>query len=113
MADIYDLGNVSQQDVYSLDEVKTNEKWIDGRDIYRKVITGSFTSRIPIAIPLNETCSFGWVDLSHSYIYGASYNTRQPWCLSSVTSMFFDEGTLNFCTEHMGGTLVATILYIK
>lgn len=31
-------------DVYSTNEIKTNEIWIDGKPIYRKVITGTKTS---------------------------------------------------------------------
>ena len=37
MADVYDLGQVVPNDKYSVTEVKTNSKWINGKTIYRRV----------------------------------------------------------------------------
>jgi hypothetical protein len=37
--------NDKVQDVYSTDEVKTNEVWIDGKPIYRKIFTGRLADR--------------------------------------------------------------------
>ena len=33
-------GKIAADDTYSTTEVKTNKKWIDGKPIYRKVVTG-------------------------------------------------------------------------
>lgn len=40
------------KDIYSTDEVKTNKVWIDGKPIYRKVISSSsFTASLSVSIP--------------------------------------------------------------
>ncbi len=37
------LGDTAYKDTYSTTETKTNKIWIDGRPIYRKVITGNLS----------------------------------------------------------------------
>ena len=37
------LGDTAYKDIYSTTETKTNKIWIDGRPIYRKVITGNLS----------------------------------------------------------------------
>jgi len=37
------LGDTAYKDIYSTTETKTNKVWIDGRTIYRKVITGNLS----------------------------------------------------------------------
>lgn len=37
------LGDTAYKDIYSTTETKTNKVWIDGRPIYRKVITGNLS----------------------------------------------------------------------
>lgn len=40
---VYEEFMKKEADVYSTEEIKTNKLWIDGKSIYRKVITGSTT----------------------------------------------------------------------
>ena len=45
----------NKQDVYSTNEVKTNKVWVDGKPIYRKVVTGTLpTTNYAIFITINN-----------------------------------------------------------
>lgn len=57
MAEVkYNLGTLAKEEIYSLEEVKTNKVWIDGKPIYRKVIVSTFSisDGSSKAIPLNN-----------------------------------------------------------
>ncbi|MCQ2576536.1 MAG: hypothetical protein MJ162_07310 [Treponema sp.] len=47
-----DDGSGGSVDKYSTDEVRTNKVWVDGKPIYRKVVTSSsFTHALTVSIP--------------------------------------------------------------
>ena len=49
-SDVYSCDYINDSDSYSTSEIKTNKRWIDGKPIYRKVITGTI-SNDPITFP--------------------------------------------------------------
>lgn len=59
---------------YSTNEVDTGLKWIDGKTIYRKVITGSGAGTVSIS-SLNVDKVF--IDMAHSYIHWGRYTPIQ------------------------------------
>lgn len=110
--------NFNSLTVYSTDEVKTNKKWIDGKDIYRKVVVFPFVQRnqhIINAVPNLET-EYQVVNLSESYVYNKSkYGCRQPWFDNRQISstIYIDRGLLTFFTTHQSGTANIVIEYVK
>lgn len=79
-----ELTNVINAEVYSTNEVKTNKVWIDGKPIYRKVITG--------------TKSSGWTDISLSNInYDTIYiNGAETYFIYINSSTKFSKNTFYF-----------------
>lgn len=73
-----ELTNVINAEVYSTNEVKTNKVWIDGKPIYRKVLTG--------------TKNAGWTDISISAI---NYDTI--FINNDATHFTFTENSSNWC----------------
>lgn len=65
-------------DVYSTEEVKTNKIWIDGKPIYRKILTG--------------TKNAGWTDIDISAI---NYDTI--FINNDTTHFTFTENSSNWC----------------
>lgn len=64
-------------EVYSIDEVKTNKVWVDGKPIYRKVIFNenqSFPASGTREIPHNITNFGELIDLKYSLYYQSSGN---------------------------------------
>lgn len=55
---------------YSTTETKIGT-WINGKTIYRKVITGTINSGLN-TIPINASYDDVWVDLGHSFIKGSN-----------------------------------------
>lgn len=54
--DTYSCDYLNNNDSYSTDEIKTNKRWIDGKPIYRKVITSnSYANPINTGITNLET----------------------------------------------------------
>lgn len=79
-----ELTNVINAEVYSTNEVKTNKIWINGKPIYRKIITG--------------TKSSGWTDISLSNInYDTIYiNGAETYFTYINSSTKFSKNTFYF-----------------
>lgn len=61
---------IDNGNVYSMNETKTNEVWIDGKPIYRKVQTFNCENNINTTIPLSVTDYDNiWIDEGNSFIY--------------------------------------------
>lgn len=110
--------NFNSLTVYSTSEVKTNKKWIDGKDIYRKVMVFPFASntQYDIDIVSNLGTEYQIANLSESYIYNkSSYGCRQPWFdnRSTTTAIYLNNGVLTFYTSHPAGTANIVIEYVK
>ena len=110
--------NFNSLTVYSTDEVKTNKKWIDGKDIYRKVVVFPFVPNNQYninAVP-NLGTDYQVVNLSESYIYNkSSYGCRQPWFDNRIvaSTFFINNGIVTFFTTHQAGTANIVIEYVK
>lgn len=109
---------VSRAMSYPTEEVNTGKKWINGKDIYRKVLVTNFTNSTAISIPVSNEISvndYQVMDLAHSYIYNPDYGTRQPWASNATTqnNIYVSNGNLSFETSHPSGTLYAVIEYTK
>ena len=99
---------VEEKNSYSTTEMLTGGKWIDGKPIYRKVIDFAFSSNSTVTINLDGVAQ-GWVDFTHSYVYG-SYGTRQPW---KLVDTYISNGTLYFTTSHSAGNVKMVYEYTK
>lgn len=81
-------GKVVGENVYSTtDEIETNDKWIDGKTIYRKVI---YVSSLPNATSTTYNheitgASLVWVDMQHTFIKWSSGDTA-PFNYLSVSA---------------------------
>lgn len=54
--DTYSCDYLNNNDAYSTDEIKTNKRWIDGKPIYRTVVTtNSYSDRLNTGISNLET----------------------------------------------------------
>ena len=103
---------------FTTSEVNTGLTWIDGKPIYKKVIQLPFTAGVPVSatIPCVKLSDFQVIDMGHSYIYAATYGTRQPWGAngnSDVGVFYISGGTLKFTSSHPDGTFFAVVLYTK
>lgn len=109
---------VSRAISFSSTEVNTGKKWINGKDIYSKVVIANFISNVAISIPISNGISasdYQVMDFAHSYLYNPDYGTRQPWASNATTqnNIYVSNGNLSFETSHPGGTLYAVIEYTK
>ncbi len=78
------------KDVYSTNEIKTNEVWIDGKPIYRYVQSFMLSSNTNVTIPFHSVVSnFDtiWINEGKSFIWNGSeslavnwYNSSTDWC---------------------------------
>ena len=68
------------QDVYSIEEVKTNKVWIDNKPVYRKVLvvnqTISSDTTIPSTIP--DVASDYWINYGESYFVALTSPSKLP-----------------------------------
>ena len=92
---------------YSTDEVDTKQKWIDGKTIYCKVVTGTFTFRQGIALEILADAS----SIDHvidfriaDTVNGASCATIQCW---------IETGKLNAISPYATTASNAIIYYTK
>lgn len=104
--------------VYSTNEVKTGKKWINGKDIYRKVVDFPFSSNTLVTVNVvpNLGANYQVANLSESYVYNPStFGCRQPWFdnINAQTGIYVSEGILRFITSHMEGRASIVIEYTK
>ena len=65
----------------TIDETATGEYWIDGKPIYRKVMTGTFNDGTSIDIGVTNIETFVKID---SYtIFSNGYSSPLPYCTTS------------------------------
>ena len=103
---------------YSTTETNTGKKWINGKDIYRKVVEIPFTAGVPVSVTISGVTlsDFQVIDMGHSFIYSSDYGTRQPWGAngnSDVAVFYMSSGTIYFTTTHLDGTFYAVVEYTK
>ncbi len=103
---------------YFTSEVNTGKKWIDGKDIYRKVVEMPFTAGVMVTATISGVTlsDFQVIDMGHSFIYSSTYGTRQPWGATKnaeVEIFYISEGTIIFKTTHPDGTFYAVVEYTK
>ncbi len=73
--------NEKIKDVYSTNEIKTNETWIDNKPIYKKVLTATLTNtQATQAVPYNITDADKiWIDQSASYMTNGTVTLPVNW----------------------------------
>lgn len=107
---------------YSTEETKTNKVWIDGNDIYRKVvITGAASSDTTFPTGLPDSVSDYWIDLGHSYFIPSGSTNRMPISYphpttsAVATAWLLDRNTiqLRLGTSQSVSKMVITIEYTK
>lgn len=112
----YFYGGISGVNLYSTEEVKTGGKWIDGKPIYRKTVSGRVTTTTGTAkagvvgtiedvdMPVGM---YGIIDRDGAYfaltMYGAEKNNHRT---------AFTAGNVNFTTTH-SATAYVTVEYTK
>ena len=109
---------VSAAGSYFTSEVNTGRKWINGKDIYRKVLEIPFTAGVLVTATISGVTltDFQVIDMGHSFIYSSDYGTRQPWGATKnaeVEIFYISEGTIRFKTTHPDGTFYAVVEYTK
>jgi microcystin-dependent protein len=112
------LATINENNSYSTTEHATGKKWIDGKDIYSKVLPATlFTKDVQLNIQIGTNIDKGWVDFTHSYIYntnGSFSGQRQPW---NQTQMFVEGNNFFFTTGHSDFSnttyIVAVVEYTK
>ncbi len=80
---------LNTKDVYSNNEIKTNKIWIDGKPIYRKVITGVFTYSentditIETLSEVNEIIEIGGYSMANGFYWKINSVYKNTYWLSS------------------------------
>ena len=110
---------VNEKNSYSTDEILTGGTWIDGKPIYRKVITIDFSSNVSYTRAVSAEAgnsTYQVVNTSNSVIVG-SFGTRQPWQDTKAgnikTTVYMSGGNVLFITEHQAGTVYLVCEYTK
>lgn len=112
--DTYSCNYINGLETYSTDETKTNKVWIDGKPIYRKVITGNVS---------NGSIAHGLTNVDFVNAYGyfiagsgnfmplpslrVTYNNYSAGFYVNATNVMFDKGA------DVTGTAYITLEYIK
>lgn len=112
--DTYSCNYINGLETYSTDETKTNKVWIDGKPIYRKVITGNVS---------NGSIAHGLTNVDFVNAYGyfiassgnfmplpslrVNYNNYSAGFYVNATNVLFDKGA------DATGTAYITLEYTK
>ena len=98
--DTYSCNYVNKTNEYSLNEISTHKKWIDGKPIYRKVFTGNITDTTNSWVDLQK-CNLVNVD-NVVNISGIIKNTKTDGRVLPVSAY---ESTSYYCTfSYLGET---------
>lgn len=110
----YSCGYINKMDRYSTSEIKTNKIWIDGRPVYRKVVTGNV---------YNGSVAHGLTNVNFVNAYGyfisnsgafmplpslrINYQNYSTGFYVNATNVMFDKGA------DATGTVYVTLEYTK
>lgn len=96
---------------YSTTETDTNQKWIDGKEIYCKVLDYSSS---PVALPSNTQKDFpGALPANAQIIDAIVIYGNGSWFGMASTYVTLDSGTLGINSMHGVNMYYAIIRYIK
>lgn len=116
------LGDTAYKDIYSTSEIKTNETWIDGKPIYRKVFVLKPTNGGEIEFSNKMSYGVAMFDKSHTFLIRSSGSITTGIGADGNSGYWFDartiatNGNLHFFVGdaiYRGSTIYATVLYTK
>ena len=107
-----EYNEIYTKDIYSLNEVKTNKVFIDGKNIYRKVIEFSVGSSSATTYSISNEVDKAWVDLGNSW---TTWGGNRTYPLPRQLSEYYINNSKQLELKATSGTQsgIVTVEYTK